>query len=89
MTLVFNAIDELRVLKHPCNKTVIKVEDDCYCDQGYVKPQHGFFLHPTIWEPTTELVPIFSPGTLSACFRDILIPSKQHFHQEMIFPPNI
>lgn len=69
-------LDEPRVLKNPC-----KPDEDwrnCACDQHFIKPNHGFFILPDTWMPIYEHVPIFSPGVISDCFVDILMPSYLH-----------
>lgn len=50
MEIIMNKLDEPRVLKHRCNKSSVHWTDPCYCDEGFTKPEHGFFLHPGSWE---------------------------------------
>ena len=85
MIFVVNLYDEPRVFKNHCTKE----EDwrECACDKDYERPDHGLFIKPGNWKPIYESVPVFSPGSISSCFSDIIIPSHLHMSTPLIESP--
>ena len=76
LEFVVNKLDQPRVFKNPCE--VSQKWTDCACDKGYILPNHGFFFNSNYYLGVKEKAPIFSPGTVSSCFSDILMPSHLH-----------
>ena len=93
LEFVWNMLDEPRVFKNFCAN--FTNWHTCACDKKFSDNlPHGFLLREPVsshvmtkdnkWTPTNELMPIFSAGTITDCFNDILIPSHLHMSSDYV-----